>query len=245
MTIDLAPYDFVDFGCSSGGSIKFAMERLGGVNGVGVDLDPVKVAATREKGFNAELADLTLPMSFKGKARFSLIAHVLEHIPSPKIAGQILRTAASISSEFVLVRQPWFDSDGPLAAMGVKLYWSDWSGHTNHMTTLEMYLALKPLFVKKLISSFTIFGYRRISHTASDRIVPLDGPINRHHYAAEIDGPKPEADLPFDCFDELVALIGVSPSYDAARLPPYFRDAKPILALPVPAAAAIAQTLRK
>ena len=52
MTIDLAPYDFVDFGCSSGGSIKFAMERLGGVNGIGVDLDPeyLKAHAARPRG---------------------------------------------------------------------------------------------------------------------------------------------------------------------------------------------------
>ena len=46
---------------------------------------------------------------------------------------------------------------------------------------------------------------------------------------------------------ELVALIGVSHSYDATRLPPYFRDATPILALPVPGdmPAAIAETLPK
>ena len=46
----LTDYDFLDFGASKGGSIGFAIEHLGGTRGLGIDLDPNKVAVMRELG---------------------------------------------------------------------------------------------------------------------------------------------------------------------------------------------------
>lgn len=229
MPIDLVEYDFVDFGCSAGGSMKFAMEHLGGKRGIGIDLDEKKVAATRREGFDATVGDLSKPLSFQNKVRFSTLVHVLEHVPSPAIAEQILFTAASISEEFILVRQPWFDSDGPLAAAGFKLFWSDWSGHTNHMTTLEMYCALRDIHKKGLIKHFTIWGHQKISSTAEGCVVPLSTPPDSHHYQPGKDAPKAIKPITVPCFYELVAYISVNGQTDVSSLPQPFGDAELIL----------------
>lgn len=224
MTIDLTKYEFVDFGCSSGASMEFVKKIWGYDNGIGIDIDPAKVEKTRALGYEADIADLTKPMSFSGKAKFSILAHVLEHIPNARMAAQILNTATQISSDFVFVRQPWFDCDGPLAQMGFKLYWSDWHGHTNHMTSLQMYLALLRRAEAGGISSFSVWGHSPIISTADTTIVPLESRLDRHHYDPETDPPKENAPLDFACFKELVAYVGVSKDVDTSVLPKPFAN---------------------
>src|SRR5215470_13328342 len=51
--------DFLDFGCSRGGSLRVAAALFGGQNGLGVDIDPAKVAAAQEAGAAAIVADAT------------------------------------------------------------------------------------------------------------------------------------------------------------------------------------------
>ncbi|MCA9020545.1 MAG: hypothetical protein KDA74_10405, partial [Planctomycetaceae bacterium] len=50
--------DFLDFGCSTGGSIAFAQKHLGGQNGVGIDIDANKVKKAQEAGLHAALYDI-------------------------------------------------------------------------------------------------------------------------------------------------------------------------------------------
>ena len=77
--IDISQYDFLDFGCSTGGSMRFGQQRLGGKRGLGIDIDEQKVAATRMAGYDAECVDLTDPKRFSGKVRFTILSHFLEH----------------------------------------------------------------------------------------------------------------------------------------------------------------------
>lgn len=224
MGIDLSRYDVVDFGCSNGLSLQFAFDNLGCESGIGIDIDPRKVAAARERGFEAEVADLTGAEAFEGRARIAVMSHFLEHVPSAAMAAQIIATAAKVTSEYFLIRQPWFDCDGPLAAMGLKLYWSDWRGHSNHMTSLQLYLALRRLRLAGEIASFSIFGHLPVAHSSHEVIVPLTRPGEGQKYDAEKDAPKPQQDLGFACYREIVALAGVSPAVDTKVLPKPFRD---------------------
>lgn len=227
MKIDVSQYDLVDFGCSDGASMEFAFKHLGCKTGLGVDIDPGKVEKTRALGYDAVVADLTRSDNFSGRARISILSHVLEHIPDIMLANQILNTATLISSEAVLVRQPWFDSDGLLMQMGVKPYWSDWpGGHTNHMSSLQMFLALKACLDKGQIASFSVWGHYPITSTADECLVPLESRPNRHKYDPEADAPKPEVPLEFDCFRELMAYVGVAPEVDTSRLPRPFGACK-------------------
>lgn len=58
--MDLSQYDFVDFGCSAGGSIRL-MERLFGGVGIGFDADPDKVAtAKRCRAHLASMSDQSM-----------------------------------------------------------------------------------------------------------------------------------------------------------------------------------------
>ena len=53
-----ADYDFLDFGCSKGGSMEFAQATFGG-RGLGLDIDPAKVAASKAAGFDAAVQDVS------------------------------------------------------------------------------------------------------------------------------------------------------------------------------------------
>lgn len=229
MVVDVSNYDLVDFGCSNGASLEFAFKHLGCETGLGVDIDPRKVSKTKALGYEAIQADLSEANNFQGRAKIVTLAHILEHIPSVRLAEQILRTATSIASEFVLVRQPWFDSDGLLAQMGLKFYWSDWRGHPNHMTSLQMYLALAAQLERGQLSSFSIWGHRPILHTSSELLVPLDGGRDRHHFEPATDSPKPSQALTFPCYRELVAFVGVSEKVNVDVLPEPFGQATCLL----------------
>ena len=51
-------YDFLDFGCSTGGSISFAQKYLGGSHGLGLDINSEKVKLTQANGFDAISEDI-------------------------------------------------------------------------------------------------------------------------------------------------------------------------------------------
>src|SRR5205823_2682409 len=130
-------FDFVDLGASSGGSMVWAHRQFGGKSGIGFDLDPKKVAQSRAAGHNvheADIVELKLPAD---SVRFVVCSHTLEHLPSPRAALQVIQTAIHTAREFAIFRIPYFDADGMLAQLGLKFYHSDWSGHTNRLTTLD------------------------------------------------------------------------------------------------------------
>lgn len=230
MSINLEAYDYVDFGCSNGGSMEFAQRHLKGQRGLGIDIDEQKVSAAKSKGYEAQIGDLTKLQQFCGHVRFSTIVHFLEHVPSTTTAHQILHTASSISEEFVFIRQPWFDSDGILAPLKLKLYWSDWTGHTNHMTSLQLYTSLMQLFNEGLVKQFAIFGHYALKDTSDPCLIPLNEKRNSHHYNPSEHGVKQMGmPLPCVCFRELVAQVATKKEYNTKVLPPFFQNQTRIL----------------
>lgn len=213
-SFDLSEYDFLDFGCSGGGSMTFARDHFSAKRGLGLDIDQNKIAATKAAGFEAAYADLSVPIEYLGKSRFAIMSHFLEHVPSPDIAGKIIETACLASTDFVFIRLPWFDSDGPLAQMKLKCFWSDWGGHTNHMTSAELYLILLRLRQRGLVYGFRIFGHVPVANANADCLIPLDAPVNQHHHNESLHGPKGAGALPFPCFRELIAMVAISENTD-------------------------------
>ena len=124
-------YDFIDFGCSAGGSIQWAKRLLNGTKGLGIDIDPKKVAATREAGFDAIIYDIN-KIPPRKLVRFTVLSHFLEHIPNLIDVKNFIRNACEISKDFILIKQPYFDADGYLFQLGLKTFWSDWHGHPSH-----------------------------------------------------------------------------------------------------------------
>ncbi len=215
--VDLKGFDFIDFGCSAGGSIDWARKRFGGRRGLGVDISPDKVAAARAAGYEAMLADGARLDQFTGKVRFATMIHFLEHLPSIEAARKVVATALSISRDFLYVRQPWFDSDGGLMRRGLKLYWSHWRGHPLPMTSLQAYALFEELRRARRCARFAIYGRGAIASSDDPAVLPLTAPSDSHQYEPARDGPKPSITLD-GVFTELVVIA-------APRRPEYVEEA--------------------
>lgn len=216
--IDLSEFDFVDFGCSTGGSMKFAQKAFNGGRAIGIDINPAKVEGTKAAGYEAVLADATDPQQFHGYVRFSILSHFLEHLPSYDTVTRSLETAIRISEEFVFVRQPWFDNDGELFRHGLKFYWSDWHGHPMTLTSLQMYRAVRKALDSGSIARATIYGFNPVLDTDDECVIPLSAPLNSSKYDPDKHGPKVSPPLELTAYRELVMILTKSDPQITATL---------------------------
>lgn len=203
--------DFLDFGCSKGGSIVWARQVFGLQRGVGVDIDPDKVAKTRAAGFDAFNADASALELESDAVSFCVMSHFLEHLPGMRTAEKCIASACRVARDFVYIRHPWFDSDYDLWKMGYKFYWSDWKGHTANIGVAQLDYMLRR--VNPI--SWTLYGRGPITHLSHRSIIPLDAPCDSGFAEAE----KPSTQLPFTAYHEVCALIqtGSVDAYDAAK----------------------------
>lgn len=207
-------FDFLDFGCSQGGSIKLAQSLFGQGRGLGLDIDPAKVATAREAGYDAMVADLTDPKVRHNLVRYVMLSHFLEHLPGLRTAEQAVTSAVRAAREFVYIAQPWFDSDGYLFKHGLKVFWSDWHGHPNRMTSFDFHYILESLRQREAISGYRIFARDRIQTSRNSAVHPLASPRNQHAYDAKVHPPKPKRVVLFrePVYSEIQLLIDVQPN---------------------------------
>lgn len=205
--IDAKGIDHIDFGCSKGGSLEFAQKRFHGRHGLGIDISHPKVVATREAGYQAICFDIQNIPDEK-LVDFVVLSHFLEHVPDRKDVVDFIRKGCVISKNFVYIQQPFFDADSFLFAKGLKLFWSDWRGHPNRMTTYEMWVVLRNLQNEGLPITFSILTYKKIENSSDVCIHPIASSIDQHDYDADIHPPK-DLEIVFDqpVFRELVVLI--------------------------------------
>lgn len=199
--------DFLDFGCSTGGSIAFAQKHLGGQNGVGIDIDANKVKKAQEAGLHAALYDIKNIPDEK-LVRFVIMSHFLEHVPDMFDVKEFIRKACTISTDFVYIQQPFFDADPYLFAKGLKSYSSDWRGHPNRMTSLEFWILLRDLKEAGLPITFSLHARKQIFNSKDPYVHPLTSPIDQHGYDGKLHPPK-DTSIQFDnnVFQELNCLI--------------------------------------
>lgn len=207
-------YGFLDFGCSNGGSIEFAERAFGGVNGIGIDIDPVKVKSAQESGFNAIVCDATKIDPSFGRFKFSIMSHFLEHLPSFTAAKICINSAILVSEDFLFIQQPYFDADGILLRDGYKLFWSDWSGHPNRMTSLEFHNILNPLKDKKVIKDYRMYGYKRIESSLDTAILPLKEGINQLSYDGNVHRKKKPKKFSYPIFHEIKVFVSIGDDID-------------------------------
>lgn len=206
--ISLAGHDFVDFGCGTGGSMEFAVNKPGGTRGVGIDTDPRKVAASQERGFAAFQADATaLDPKQLGTVRFAVMANFLERLPNMDAAEKCIRTAVAAADEFVLIRQPFFDADEYLKALGLKLYWSDWRGMKNRMRTSNFRSVLDELLDNRKIRRYVLFHKTPIADSDDPCIHPQSSPPDQQAWDATRHPSKPFYKFGIGVFREVGALI--------------------------------------
>lgn len=199
--------DFIDFGCSKGGSIDFAMKRFGGRAGLGIDTDIKKVDATSARGYHAIKLDI-LSIPDKKLVDFVIMSHILEHLPTISEVTKIVKKACSISREFVYIQQPFFDADGYLLSKQLKLFWSDWRGHPSKITSLQLFQILRDLKVSGMPIEFSIHYYKRILSSSDDAILPISTLSDQSRCSPTIQKNK-DCSISFDnveIYHELIAL---------------------------------------
>lgn len=199
--------DFIDFGCSKGGSITFAKKRFGGINGLGIDINAHKIQMAIEAGHNAIVFNIhDIPNS--KIVNFVIMSHFLEHVSNLEDVKAFIRKACEISKDFVYIQQPFFDSDCYLFERGFKLFWSDWKGHPNHMTSFTLWLILKELKKEGFPIEFSLHAYKKIIDSKDSCILLTSTDTDQNFYNPDYH-PKKSESVVFDgnVFHELICLI--------------------------------------
>jgi SAM-dependent methyltransferase len=234
--IDVSGFRFIDMGCGMGRSLKLYGPRFdAGGRGLGLDISEDKVRQARQTGYQAEVCDLC-HFEASGRVDFTIISHVLEHIASTKDVRRIVKKALAVSRDFVLIVQPWFDADPYLFREGLKLYWSDWHGHPNHMTLLEFRNMLQPLFEADRVKRYTLYGSKRIVDSSDSAVLNRSEPVNQHEWTEGQHGAKRRLVFQEPVFREVLAILdvngkstqavrkrfkkGLQPVYDSSESPP-------------------------
>lgn len=185
------PVDFIDFGASKGGSIEFAKRYFTkDGNGIGLDIDESKLMQMNSMGYTCFYADIT-KLKLSRKVSFVVMLHFLEHLSGYTDMYYAIESAVKNVKDFVYIHQPFFDCDGYLAQNGLKLYWSDWRGHTNHASSIQFHRILDDLMRGNFLHRYAIYGYDRIHDSDSTMIHPIDSPIDQQHYNPAVHGDKP------------------------------------------------------
>jgi SAM-dependent methyltransferase len=188
MKVDTAKFDFLDFGCSSGGSLHLAKKRFGGKAGLGIDNSPEQCALARKNGFKVLCADARTVVLPNKSVKFSMLAHFLEHLPNVSATKEVLQTAARASTDFLFIEGPSFDFDVYLRNRGLKFFWTDGCGHHN---LLQLH-TLKTLITKLPAHSYTVMLEQPFVKDSSSRdIHSLKSPYNVTYYDKKIHPPKP------------------------------------------------------
>lgn len=185
--VSLEGYDFLDFGASKGASINFGVRRLGGTRGLGIDLDPEKVRQMKDKGFDCIEADVTRLQLPPASVRFVIMSHFLEHLPGPTEVERAVESAARTASDFLFIQGPYFDADDYLKSQGLKLYWSDWTGHPCHLTTDQLH----EILLKLGLEDHVMMVCDEIADSSDAAVHPLDSPPDQHDYDPGLHPEKP------------------------------------------------------
>ena len=203
-------FDYLDFGCSKGNSLNWSKRLFGGKQGLGIDIDPKKIAQAKAAGHNAVIFDIN-NIPTKKLVRFTVLSHLLQNLPSENDVKAFVRKACQVSTDFVFIKQPYFDADGYLFQNGLKLFFSDWTGHPNQMTTLSLFKLMKELKDEGLLQKFSIHGKKPILSSDDNHVQSINAPIDQHHFDSSKHPPKIQGlKFEFPVFYETVVMISIS-----------------------------------
>jgi hypothetical protein len=198
-------FDFIDIGCSKGGSLAWGMAQFGGT-GLGIDLSERKVLATRAAGYQAIVADATALDMADDAVRFATLSDVLEHMPDGETAERCLAEAYRVSRDFVLVRGPNFDREEDLAKLSLKRYYADWRGHTWHHQSEDLVRLARRVGAARTI----IVSHARIRGSEDPDILPAGAPRDQGRYDATLHGTKPLIAFRRKLYSRIMMVLGKS-----------------------------------
>jgi SAM-dependent methyltransferase len=184
--VDFDAVDFLDLGCSRGGSIRYCRRRFDARRGVGVDLDAVKVEEARDAGFDAIRADATT-LELPASVRFISMIDFLEHLPDLDAVEAVIERAASAATDFLYIQHPSFEGEGFVERLGVRQYWWHWSGHTAHPQVAD-YCGM---FERLGLHRYSIRYRGPVRDSDDPSVLPVEAAKNQHAFVPGVHPPKP------------------------------------------------------
>ena len=206
--VDWSAVDFLDFGCSNGGSVSYCSNRFGGGQGIGIDIDEAKVRSALTSGVSAVHGDAA-HIDLAHQVRFVSMMHFLEHLPTFDSVRDALRSASLLATDFIYIRHPSFEGEGYLNSCELRQYWWDWSGHPTHIT-INDYCGL---FDELGLHPYTIRYLYPVKDSSHPSILPSSAPRNQHEYDPDSHTPKPRFQFPSPLWEQqeiFIALRGFS-----------------------------------
>jgi len=200
---------FVDIGSGRGNSILMASKLWGG-DGIGYETSLNRNAEAIERGYDCRLESAldALPKLGDGCFDYAVINHFLEHLAGTGEVRTIIQHACRVTSGFVFVAGPWFDSDGPLFRRGLKIFASDWpEDHPTRVTMMDLYRAFQDFMPG---GTLKLYGRQPITSTDHHYLFPIQavtrGLKGPYHYDPEQHGAKPAGEYIDGCFWEVCAI---------------------------------------
>lgn len=178
-------YKFLDVGCKLAGSFSIANKFGYNVNeGLGVDINENHIEELKKKGFNAVVANATQLPFEKNSFELVIFSHVIEHLPNEELGRKSLEECLRVSSKYVYLALPFFDEDQYLNSLGLKTYYSDWTGHPNmvHLKTITN------VYLKKY--KYELNMVKKITDSSFPEILPINAPKDSHDYDVKLHGDK-------------------------------------------------------
>jgi SAM-dependent methyltransferase len=200
-------YEFLDFGCSKGSSLDFARRRFRARGaGLGVEIDPRKVAQALEKGFDVVEGDLH---ALRGKrcVRFVSMVQFLEHLPELGEVERVIAKAAELATDFLYIHHPSFDAENLLLSQGLRLYYHHWAGHTAHVRSAQFF----EIFERLGLLQYCVRPQKPIFDSSHASILPSTAPIDQHEYDPHLHGPKPLLGFPEPIYQYLELFVALRP----------------------------------
>jgi Methyltransferase domain len=186
---DLTRYDFIDFGGSKGGSVRYCEGNFSG-RGIGIDISLKKVERARAEGVDVVLGDAT-KVDVENAVRFVSMIDFLEHLPTLEDVERALAVAARAAREFLFISHPSFEGEPYLRERGFKQYWWDWTAHPSHITVADY----RAIFDRLGLSEYVVRYLQPVEHSGHPSVLPIDAPANSGPYDPAEHPPKPF--LPF------------------------------------------------
>lgn len=218
--IDWSRFDFLDIGCSEGGSLRHCKRRFRAGEGLGIDLDAAKIAKVRAQGLEAVQGDV-LELGAQGVVRFVSMVQFLEHLPDVTTVERVLAKAVGLATDFVYIHHPSFDDERYLVSKGVRLYYHDWSGHRCHLESRELFA----MFERLGLLRYHVRPIRPVYDSRHPAILPLSAPRNQHDYDESRHGPKPLVHFDKPVFLHTEFFVALKPFEDSVWRGIVFGDA--------------------
>jgi hypothetical protein len=203
---------FYDFGAGKGNSMARAVQWWGGV-GVGFEYAEPRRKIAIGRGYNVKagkLPDVMWTLE-NDSAQYSIINHVLEHLQDIGTGRKVIQQACRVSSEFVYIAGPWFESDAELFLQGYKWFCNDWP--VDHPTRVTMLDIRRALVDSGKVKQYWLFGRDRIENSAHKLVYPLAVDTQKipapYEYDPAVHSAKGKPAMFKNCFSEICVIAQV------------------------------------